>query len=180
MESNIVHVSAIICTRNRANLLHRAILSLANQSLPFDCFEIIVVDNASIDNTRVVVQDWVTRAPNLHYVYEPRLGLNCARNRGVREANASIVAFLDDDAYASREWIKTIWETFERQPTLSVMGGPVTLEWEGGSAPIWMTEYLMHAIAYVNFGETARPVVHVAGCNMAISKSSLAEYGGFK
>jgi glycosyltransferase involved in cell wall biosynthesis len=72
-------ISAIICTHNRACYLGAAIASLLEQT--YTAYEIIVVDNASTDDTRAVVETYLPY-PTLTYMYESTLGLSAARNRG--------------------------------------------------------------------------------------------------
>ncbi|MGB5916428.1 MAG: glycosyltransferase family A protein, partial [Phormidesmis sp.] len=97
-------ISAIICTHNREQYLGAAIDSLLAQTL--DCYEIIVVDNASTDATAAIAKSRVDSAANnaantkVRYIYEPTLGLSVARNRGAKEAQGEILAYLDDDAEA--------------------------------------------------------------------------------
>lgn len=87
-------VSAVIPTHNRAVLLARAIQSVLRQTYPH--IEIIVVDDASVDNTREIVQ--AIRDPRIRYVrHEVNRGGAAARNTGVRTATGAYIAFLDDD-----------------------------------------------------------------------------------
>lgn len=91
-------VSVVITTYNRAELLKRAIASVLNQT--FQDFEIIVVDDASVDNTSNIV-----RALNENRLSYVRHGINKleagARNTGLQSAQGKYIAFLDDDD----EWL---------------------------------------------------------------------------
>jgi glycosyltransferase involved in cell wall biosynthesis len=173
-------ISAIVCTHNRAALLNDALASLANQTMDKEKYEVIIVDNASTDNTREVVARWVEQQPNFRYIYEPNLGLSHARNRGAAEAKAPIVAYIDDDARACEDWLSQLVQRFEAIPDLAAVGGPISLVWEGGNAPVWMNRHLMHALGYLNYGDIAQSVAHLNGGNMAIARRYLGEYGGFK
>ncbi|MFQ3635030.1 MAG: glycosyltransferase family A protein, partial [Cyanobacteriota bacterium] len=77
-------ISAIICTHNRAGYLAGAIASLLRQDLT-DPYEVLVVDNASTDATRAVVEPFLQDS-RLRYVLEPTLGLSVARNAGAAQA----------------------------------------------------------------------------------------------
>jgi glycosyltransferase involved in cell wall biosynthesis len=99
-------ISAIICTHNRDAYLGAAIDSLLAQSFAGE-FEVIVVDNASTDRTREVVNDRLPH-PRLHYIYEPVIGLSVARNTGATTARSPILAYLDDDAVASSAWLSDL------------------------------------------------------------------------
>lgn len=113
--------TAVICTRDRPQLLARALLSLQAQRRP--PLEILVVDNApSSEQTHQTVN---REFPMLRYVREPVPGLNFARNRALREAKGDIVAFLDDDAVADPDWIAATEEAFAESPRLGGCMGKV-------------------------------------------------------
>lgn len=91
-------VSVILPTYNRAGLLPRAIASVLRQT--FADFELIVVDDASTDDTMSVVGS--IQDPRLRYIRLPaNRGAPEARNRGITEANGNLVAFQDSDD----EWL---------------------------------------------------------------------------
>lgn len=113
-------VSAIICTHNREQYLGAAIDSLLEQE--FDCYEVIVVDNASRDRTRELVTERLNN-PRLKYVYEPMTGLSIARNTGAKVARAPLLAYLDDDAVATPCWLNTLYEVYQRNEKLAIAGG---------------------------------------------------------
>jgi len=87
-------VNVIIITYNRAKLLSSAITSVLNQT--FQDFEIIVVDDASTDNTKEVVSSFNDK--RIKYIrHEINKGEAGARNTGVMNSNCKYIAFLDDD-----------------------------------------------------------------------------------
>lgn len=85
-------VSVIIPTYNRAALLKKAIDSVLGQTCRD--FELIVVDDGSSDDTKAIVSGYKGR---LRYVFQDNRGPSAARNRGIREAQANFIAFLDSD-----------------------------------------------------------------------------------
>src|SRR5712671_6825521 len=101
-------ISVIIATHNRADLLAIALKSLARQTIPPAEYEVIVVDNASSDQTPAVVRQMSPAMPQVRYVFEERLGLSWARNAGLEAARAPYVAYLDDDAKAEPEWLEAL------------------------------------------------------------------------
>ena len=87
-------VSVIIITHNRSNLLGAAITSVLNQT--FQDFEIIVVDDASKDDTGNVVQTFDDK--RIRYIrHETNKGHAAARNTGLQNAVGEYIGFLDDD-----------------------------------------------------------------------------------
>jgi glycosyltransferase involved in cell wall biosynthesis len=100
-------ISVVICTYNREKFIGEALNCLAKQTLQREQFEIIVVDNRSTDNTAAIVKKFISDHPELQvrYTMEPNKGLSFARNRGMQEARASIITYIDDDTEAtSASW----------------------------------------------------------------------------
>ena len=116
-------ISVVICTRNRADLLGKAIASVVDQEFPRTDYEIIIVDNGSTDRTPEVVRS-VQGTAVVRYIREERIGLCIARNRGWRAAFGRYVAFFDDDAIAQPGWLKVVRDAFESIPDgVGVVGG---------------------------------------------------------
>ncbi|MGQ0802732.1 MAG: glycosyltransferase family 2 protein [Actinomycetota bacterium] len=93
--------SVVICTYNRASLVSRAIDSVLDQS--FRAFELIVVDDGSVDDTKAVVS--AIDDDRVRYVYRDNGGLSAARNTGVEQATGGSIVFLDDDDEALPDWL---------------------------------------------------------------------------
>ncbi|NEO04497.1 glycosyltransferase family 2 protein [Moorena sp. SIO3I8] len=174
-------ISAIICTHNREQYLGAAIDSLLQQD--FADYEVIVVDNASSDRTRNIVDQRLDNS-RLNYVYEPVLGLSVARNTGAATARAAILAYLDDDAVASARWLKTIYEAYQSNEKLAIAGGKVTLLWPDGiTSPSWLSPDLAGNLGAYDLGETVieiqNPGLTPRGLNYSIRRTFLDKIGGF-
>ena len=85
-------ISVIIPTFNRAALLPRAIDSVLRQT--YRSIEIIVIDDGSTDHTASVAAEYGNA---LRYFHQSNAGASAARNRGIREARGTLIAFLDSD-----------------------------------------------------------------------------------
>ena len=174
-------ISAIICTHNRASYLGAAIDSLLTQVFSGH-FELIVVDNASTDETRQVV---TARAnPSLRYVYEPTMGLSVARNTGADFAKAEILAYLDDDAVASPDWLTVLYAAYQANERLAIAGGKVTLLWaEGSVPPHWLSANLSGNLGAYDLGTELQlidqPGLTPRGLNYSIRRQFLEQVGGF-
>jgi cellulose synthase/poly-beta-1,6-N-acetylglucosamine synthase-like glycosyltransferase len=94
-------ISVIIPTFNRADLLQASLESLANQTLPKHCYEIIVVDDGSTDGTRELCQAFSLRV-RLKYLRIDNSGISAAKNLGIFASRGSILLFFDDDDIADR------------------------------------------------------------------------------
>ncbi len=143
----------------------------------------IVVDNASSDRTCKVVEARL-RDPRLRYIYEPSIGLSIARNTGAKIANGEILAYLDDDAVASPQWLKVLYTAYCQNDKLAIAGGKVTLLWSKGiTAPVWLSEGLAGNLGAYDLGEAIvyvdRPGLTPRGLNYSIRKTFLNQIGGF-
>ena len=116
-------ISVIVVTLNRAESLREALRSLIRQERPPD--EVIVVDNGSTDNTKEAVLNFKDKL-NIKYVYEAQSGIPYARNAGIRSATKDIIAFIDDDCVADRNWLKYLEIPFIKDPHIGVVGGEVS------------------------------------------------------
>ena len=96
-------VSIIIPTFNRHSQLNRTLQSLVTLKTPRELFEIIVVDNGSVDETSNVVKKHQQENKNLKikYFYDSEPGLLTGRHRGAKEACGEILTFIDDDVQVS-------------------------------------------------------------------------------
>lgn len=98
--TSIHRVSVVIPTFNRAHLLLRAVQSVLNQT--FTDFELIIVDDASTDNTQEVVESFGDL--RIRYIkHEQNKGGGASRNTGIEAARGEFIAFLDSDD----EWMPT-------------------------------------------------------------------------
>ena len=114
-------MTVAVCTRDRTRQLCR-LLDALEQCGP--SIEVLVIDNApSTSATRELVRE---RFPTVRYLVEPVPGLDFARNRALRDANGSIVAFIDDDAVPAGDWVETIQAVFAESGRIAVCTGLVT------------------------------------------------------
>jgi len=119
-------VSVVICTYNGAARLPQTLAHLAAQEKTGAiAWEVIVVDNASTDDTaKVARRCWPADAPApLRVVDEPRIGLSTARTRGFAEARYEIVSFIDDDNWVASDWINRVNETMSADSRLGALNG---------------------------------------------------------
>jgi glycosyltransferase involved in cell wall biosynthesis len=175
-------LSAVICTHNRVAYLPKAIQSLLEQSLDPALYEILIIDNASTDGTAAVVESEFGHVANLRYVHEPNLGISYARNRGVIEARAPYLLYMDDDARALPDTLASILEAFETcQPTPDAMGGRIWLDWEG-QKPDWVPDRYLNLFTHLDYGDESfflEEDQYLMGANIAFRVSALKRLGGF-
>jgi glycosyltransferase involved in cell wall biosynthesis len=105
-------VSVIIPTYNRAQFLPRAIRSVQGQT--FRDWELIVVDDGSIDGTQQLLRAWA----DMRVVSQPNRGVSAARNAGVRIASGEWIAFLDSDDEWRPEKLERQMECVANRPAI--------------------------------------------------------------
>ena len=180
-------LSIIIPTHNRAALMTQAVRSAFALHYPADCYEIIVVDNASTDNTQEMLEALQNedRGTVLRYVREDRLGLHNARHAGARAAEGKILLFTDDDATFDCGWATAYAEAFARHTEMMASGGPVRPIWET-DPPQWLLDYISESKIFIILSLMEPytefrldPNGFFAGVNMAIRREILFELGGF-
>jgi glycosyltransferase involved in cell wall biosynthesis len=176
-------ISVVICTRNRALLLRKAIASVVSQDFPRPDYEVVIVDNGSTDQTPEIVREFQDRA-RIRYVHEERVGLCIARNTGWRVAEGRYVAFFDDDAIAFPGWLEAIRGAFEDSVLpIGVVGGRVMPIWEQ-ERPSWLASEIAGSLTIVDWGPVEKTIIDIrrewlVGANMAIPRALLIEVGGF-
>ena len=107
-------VSVVIPTRNRAGLLRAAIVSVLAQS--FQDFEIVVIDDASDDDTPSVIAGLADDTRISYFRHAKNLGEAASRNAGLAHARGEYIAFLDDDDTWLPEKLAAQVEILDRSP----------------------------------------------------------------
>lgn len=182
-----IDISIILCTYNRCESLEEALRSiLKNQGT---CnYEIIAVDNNSTDHTRKLVENYRERfSDRMRYCFEPKQGINFARNRGLQEARGDIVVYTDDDVVVSDNWISSISTFFAEYPDADAVGGKILPVYPEKS-PAWVKKYqnllkgpiLAHDCGEATMVYNQKTMHHFVGANMAFRKKVFAETGGFR
>ena len=110
----MIRISLVIPTHNRAAQLVAALESVVRQDLPRDEWECVVVSNNSTDDTEARFAAFAAAHPGcgLRLVAEEGPGVSYARNRGLREAQAPLVAFIDDDERVNEGFLRAYLEFF--------------------------------------------------------------------
>jgi glycosyltransferase involved in cell wall biosynthesis len=181
-------LSIAICTKDRAKRLSRLLNSLqqVRTTSRFRWLEILVVDNASVDSA---TREAATGSDDVRYVFEPRPGLDFARNAALRHARGELLAFLDDDVVVDRDWLQGLFAAWEGCPDAGGFTGlvlpykldteaQVQFERRGGFGRGFEPKRFHSASADNPLHPVGAGIVG-AGCNMAFDRSLLQLIGGF-
>jgi len=176
MQQTNPSVSVVVCTYNRAEILAECLASLATQSVDPGCFEVVVVNNNSSDNTEYVCRSFMRDNENFRYIEEPRQGLSYARNKGYQEARTRWVCYVDDDAKAFDNYIERILHVIQHYD-FDCFGG-IYLPWYKYGRPKWYRdEYATKPMERDGTGIITAG--YVSGGVMAVKKEVLEILGGF-
>lgn len=127
-------VSVVTPTRNRAAQLRCLLQALEAQDEPRHNFEVIVVNDASVDDTESILDDHRERLPLTTLRNRRAEGPGGARNAGVALARAPLVAFVDDDCRPEPGWLRAFVEAHRASPN-SILQGPVGVDAGCSKAP---------------------------------------------
>jgi glycosyltransferase involved in cell wall biosynthesis len=108
--------------------------ALLRQDYPTDLFEILAVENGSIDGSAKIVEER-TGVPCLHAA---EVGAYPARNHGIRHARGEILAFTDVDCIPSPDWLSRMERTF-RDPGVGLVLGRTSF-----AGRSWLVDMLAH------------------------------------
>lgn len=102
-------VSVLICTRDRSALLEGCLDSVLGCTPP--PAEVIVVDQSRDETTRSAIDRRQRGAAPIKYVRGIGAGLSRARNQGIAECAAPVLAFTDDDCRVDPSWLAALTES---------------------------------------------------------------------
>ena len=169
-------VSVVVCAHDesRWNEIRAALDSLAAQTVkPREV--IVVVDHNPKLLERIRAELGARAIENTEAP-----GLGGARNTGVAAASGSVVAFLDDDAVASPEWLAQLSDPY-REEDVAGVGGSAEPLWFA-ARPSWFPPEFDWVVgcSYLGMPQEAQEVRNLFGCNMSYRRELVRALGGFR
>ncbi len=161
-------VSVIVCTRNGQRTIRDCLEGL--QRLKYPDFEVVIVDDGSIDRTATIVSKY-----DFRLIRTENRGLSNARNLGLEAASGEIVAYIDDDAWPDPHWLFYRAAAFLKTNQVGVGGPNIPPPGDGPIADCVANAPGAPAHVLLSDGEAE----HIPGCNMAFRKAALQAIGGF-
>jgi len=123
MDNELPMISIIVPAYNEEDNILACVNSLKAQNFPKTDYEILLVDNNSTDNTLDVVKNL-----GIIHTVEYRKGPAAAKNAGISLARGNIIAFIDGDCIATKNWLKNIVSGFEKSDVGCVAGSITAME----------------------------------------------------
>ena len=103
-----IYFSIILPTYNRADFLSKAIESVISQS--FTRWELIIIDDGSTDNTKILVEKYQKTQKQIRYIYQKNSERSAARNNGIKNSYGQWICFLDSDDLYHHSHLATFYE----------------------------------------------------------------------
>jgi mycofactocin system glycosyltransferase len=169
-------VSVVIPVRNRPEEIAACLSSLGQLDYPSEKIEIIVVDDASSDNTPAAVSDFPVKLISLQ---QHRQASFC-RNLAAQKAQGDILAFIDSDCLADPLWLKELVPAF-RIDTLGAVGGMVDSFFnEKGLDRYEKVRSSLNMGSWFRSSEEGGNFFYVPSCNLLVRRDLFLRMGGFK
>ncbi|MDR0659920.1 MAG: glycosyltransferase family 2 protein [Prevotellaceae bacterium] len=183
MENKDLLLSVVVCTYNREAYVLAALNSIVAQDFDKSKYELILVNNNSPDNTAALCENFGKDISGLQYRYvvEYEPGVSQARNRGVKEAQAPILVFIDDDGWAEPNLLSVIYKFYQEHPDAAATGGRVFPDFQS-KRPRWMSHFLVPLTSSLDMGDSVKVFKRryfPMGANMSFKTEAFKEYGMF-
>lgn len=135
-------VSVVVPAHNEEKYIIPTLKSVLNQT--YKSIELIVIDNASFDNTAKIALRYATRV-----IYEGKKGMAYARNRGISEAKGKIIIKLDADTIIKSDSVERVVRKFEKDKNLVALSGPSVFI-EGGVLSRKLSYLFYASVLFIN------------------------------
>lgn len=174
--SDYPFVSVIIPVRNRPDDIAACLQTLKELAYPDDKLEIIVVDDASTDQTPDVVSRFPVRLIPLK---QHKQASHC-RNLAARHARGDILAFIDSDCLAGSAWLRELVPAF-KDAQLGALGGVVDSYFnENGLDRYEKVKSSLSVSSWFKRSQKNDPFFYLPACNLLVRRRLFLELGGFK
>ena len=161
-------ITVVVCTYNGGQTLADCLDGLSQ--LDYPDYEVIVVDDGSTDSSSLIASEF-----DVQVISTPNQGLSAARNTGMHAATGEIVAYTDDDARPTQDWLRFLAWGFMTTEHAGI-GGPNIAPPGDGPIAACVANAPGGPIHVLLTDEIAE---HIPGCNMAFRRERLIEVGGF-
>lgn len=169
MEETTPQASVVFATHNRARRLQELIAALRAQTVAAAAFEVVIVDDASTDETPAVLAAAGNGDLRIRTIrHDLNRGPAAARNTGWRSSRAEFVVFTDDDCVPTPGWLEAALEAHRRQPDAIVQGRTDPRPDELDQLGAFARTLTVHQLG--PFFQT---------CNVAYPRALLERLGGF-
>lgn len=175
-------VSVIICARNEEDNLFKHLPLVLEQDYP--AFEVIVVNDQSVDDSRHMIRAYQKRYPHLRLIEleknrHRQFGKKLPLTIGIKGAKYEHILLLDADCYpASKNWIKGMMAQFTDEKSIVLGAGPYERS-KGFLNKMIRFDATQITLSYLGAAKAGVPYMGV-GRNLAYTRKTFFDAGGFK
>ncbi|MBI3949416.1 MAG: glycosyltransferase [Acidobacteria bacterium] len=169
-EAENVVVSVVIPSYNEQEHIGECLHSVLNQQTEL-AYDVVVVDSSTDATPQIIAQEF----PSVKLIHcGQRASPAQARNLGIQQARAPVVAFIDADCTADPFWIEAI--TGAHQNSYPAIGGSISLAtpWTWAGAILFVIEFSEYLPP-----SSAREIRWLPSCNLSVKRDALEKHGGF-
>jgi glycosyltransferase involved in cell wall biosynthesis len=171
----------VVCVYNDEKNIAACLKSLLNQTIPADHYEIIVVDDGSVDQSAHIIK----KSQGIQCIYQNNQGPSAARNAGIKVAQGEMVAFTDSDCEVTKNWLENLKRVFIKDTSEKLAGvGGMQLGHPDDNDFAKSVDQFLCAIGfvgdYVKTHQQVKQVSHNASCNASYRTHILKKIGGFR
>ncbi len=180
-------LSVIVPVYNGTATLEAMLQGLATQTLPGHCFELIIADDCSTDDTAAILTSYARHSlfPVKILTQVENRGASAARNLAASAAQADYLVFMDADCLPEAHWLESHLTALQSQPPRSAVIGRIVWseEFKGGSLSEYYKKlYFPDQEAVLTSGDheyQAVPFTYFVTSNAAMPRRFFEELGGF-
>jgi glycosyltransferase involved in cell wall biosynthesis len=112
-----IEISIIIPAYNVQNYISRTLESIKNQTIDYNLFEIVIINDGSKDYTLSISETFAldNNNMNINIINQTNAGVSVARNNGIANAKGKYIVFLDGDDYVEKEWLASLYNKIENE-----------------------------------------------------------------
>jgi cellulose synthase/poly-beta-1,6-N-acetylglucosamine synthase-like glycosyltransferase len=179
--SDEVLITVVIPVRNEADNIGKLLADLSKQSLPKNNFELIIIDDASTDDTVAVITKWLSPITKLLTLQDSPTAAPKKRAIGeaLKIAKGRWIVTTDGDCRVNKNWLKNIALTFQ-ETQAKLISGPVMIKPSGRFFDIFQTIEFASLIGTGGCTMSAGQPTMCNGANLAYERAAFEEVNGFE
>lgn len=123
-------LSIIIPIYNVEQFIAQCLDSIYSQNFPLEQFEVIAVNDGTLDHSMDIVECFSKKYINLKIVNQKNQGLSVARNTGMQQANGDYIWFVDSDDWLTNDSLSVVWKNIQQNPQVDVFATVLMMQYE--------------------------------------------------